>query len=339
MFRFGDIHILVLLTAIPLLFLGFLFYRRNYKRRLKKFADNYLLYELMPLQSNTKPFIKISLSLFILSLCIFALARLQFGTKLREVKKKGIEMIIALDISNSMLATDIQPSRLDRAKQAIESLIGRMKNDKIGLIIFAGEAYTQLPITSDYVSAKMFLSDVNPDYISRQGTAIGDAIDLATHSFTENDNTSKAIVVISDGENFEGDAVGSASLAKERGIKVYTIGMGSTIGSLIPKKDGSGFFTDKDGNPVTTRMNPEMLSNIAVAGGGEYFTASTSNVGLDNLYNELSKLDKKEMGLQQYSEFDDQYSYFLWAALLTLLIDLFIFERKNIWFNKLKLFE
>ncbi len=339
MFRFGDVYILFFLAGIPVLYIVYFLYRRNYKERLKRFGDSNLVAELMPLKSNSKPFIKFSLLMFVMVLLIFALARLQFGTKLKEVKREGIEMIIALDVSNSMLATDISPNRLDRAKQAINTLIGKMKNDRIGLIIFAGEAYTQLPITSDYISAKMFLSSVNPEYVSKQGTAIGEAINLAVHSFSPSENSSKAIVIISDGEDHEGNAVEAATAAKGKGIKVFTIGMGSQLGSLIPKLDGTGFLTDKNGNPVTSRMSPEMLSNIAIAGGGEYFTASTSNVGLNKLYQELSKLDKAEIEMQKYSEYDDQFSYFIWAALIVFIIEVLLFERKNKWLNSIKLFD
>jgi Ca-activated chloride channel family protein len=248
-------------------------------------------------------------------------------------------MIIALDVSNSMLATDISPNRLERAKQAINSLVGKMKNDKVGLIIFAGDAYTQLPITADYISAKMFLENISPDIVSKQGTAIGKAIKLASKSFSPTTEASKVIVIISDGENHEGDAVIAAQEAAEKGIVIYTIGMGSTQGSLIPKKNGSGFVVDRDGNPVTSRMNPKMLSQIAAAGEGKYFTATTNNVHLNDLYNELNKLDKAEMDTQVYSEYDDQYAYFVVLALVLIIAELLVMERKNKWLQNFKMFD
>jgi Ca-activated chloride channel family protein len=273
-----------------------------------------------------------------LLLIIISLARPQFGSKLKEAKRKGIELIIALDVSNSMLATDVAPNRLERAKQAINSLVGKMKDDKIGLIIFAGDAYTQLPITADFTSAKMFLSNITTDIVSKQGTAIGKAIELGIRSFTQNEESSKVIVIISDGENHEGDAIEVAQQANEKGIFVYTIGMGSARGALISARNGSGYVKDQQGNPVTTRMNPEMLNKIATAGGGKYYEVSGGSVGLTKLYNELGKLQKTEIETQIYSEYDDQYAYFVALAVLILILELFIRERKNKWLSELKIF-
>jgi Ca-activated chloride channel family protein len=339
MFRFGNSELLYCLVCIPVLFAGFFILRINYRERLKKFGDMALLEGLMPMRSSYTPIIKFSLMMMVLALLIVALARPQFGTKLKEVKREGIEMMIALDVSNSMLATDISPNRLERAKQAISSLMSKMQNDAVGLIIFAGDAYIQLPITSDYASAKMFLSNVNPEYISKQGTAIAEAITLASSSFSSSESSSKAIVIISDGEDHEGNAIEAAAMAKGKGIKVYTIGMGSELGSLIPKANGSGFITDKSGNPVTSRLDPHMLGEIAVAGGGEYFTASTNNVGLNKLYQELSSMDKSKLEVQRFSEYDDQYFYFVWLALMLFVIDILVYDRKNKWLSNIKLFE
>lgn len=338
MFRFENKEILYLLIIVPLLIIGYYLYRYNYKKRLEKYGNLTILQQLMPLSSTFRPALKFYFVLVTVVLMIVALARPQFGSKLKEVKREGIEMIIALDVSNSMLATDISPNRLERAKQAINGLVNKMKDDKIGLIIFAGDAYTQLPITSDYVTAKMFLANISPDFVTKQGTAIGKAVDLASKSFSQTEEASKVIVIISDGENHEGDAVDAAKAASEKGIKIFTIGMGSTQGSLIPKKDGSGFITDRNGNPVTTRMNPEMLNQIAIAGGGKYFTATSNNVHLGSLYGELRKLDKAEIETQVYSEYDDQYSYFIALAVLLLVAELLIMERKNKWLRNIKLF-
>jgi Ca-activated chloride channel family protein len=338
MFRFGNSYILFFLLIIPVFYAGYIFYRINHRNRLRKFGNPQLIGQLMPYYSGFRSTLKFTLLMLALAFLIIALARPQFGSKLREVKQKGIEMIIALDVSNSMMATDISPNRLERAKQAINSLVNKMHDDQIGLIIFAGDAYTQLPITSDYVSAKLFLSNVNTDIVSRQGTAIGQAINLGVNSFTQNEEPSKAIVIISDGENHEGDAIEAAKAATEKNIKIYTIGIGSTEGSLIPLRDGRGFVTDREGNPVTTRMNAEMLNDIAQAGGGKFFRATNTNLGLSDLYSELKKLEKAEIQKQVYSEYDEQYSYFVIAALLLLLADILILERKNKWLSNIKIF-
>lgn len=338
MFRFHDPEILFILLIIPLFYVGYYAYRVGYHKRIRRFGNPQFIGQLMPLHSNVRPFLKFTLLMLSLASLIIALARPQFGSKLKEVKREGIELMIALDVSKSMLATDITPNRLERAKQAIANLVGRLKNDQIGLLVFAGDAYTQLPITSDYVSAKMFLAGINPDMVSRQGTAIGKAIRHAMRSFTPAEESSKVIIIISDGENHEDDAIEAAEEAVKKGIKIYTIGMGSPDGSLIPLPNNRGFVTDKQGNPVTSRMNPEMLNRIAVAGQGKYYQASSGNVHLNNLYSELKKLDKVEVEKKIYSEYDDQYSYFVFLSLCLLLIELLVFDRKNRWLSSIKLF-
>lgn len=338
MFRFENTNTLYLLFIIPILFLGYFVYYKNFKSRLKQFGNPNIVNQLIPYLSYSRPFIKFSLIMVGLALLIVALARPQFGSKLKEVKREGIEIVLALDVSNSMMAEDIAPNRLERAKQSISSLVSKMKDDKIGLIIFAGDAYTQLPITADYTSAKMFLSNISPDIVSKQGTAIGEAIDLGIKSFTQNEESSKVIVVISDGENHEGDAIEAAQRAAEKGILVYTIGMGSARGALIPDKRRGGYVKDRQGNPVTTRMNPEMLNNIAVAGGGKYFGATGGAIGLSKLYAELGDLEATEIETQVYSEYDDQYAYFVLLAIILLVIEILVLERKNKWLSGLKIF-
>lgn len=338
MFRFENSNILFILLIIPVLFLGYYVYYRNFSYRLKRFGNPELLKQLIPYFSKVRPFIKFSVLMFVTFLLIISLARPQFGSKLKEVKREGIEMVIALDVSNSMMATDIAPNRLERAKQSINSMVSKMKDDKIGLIIFAGDAYTQLPITADYTSAKMFLSNISPDIVSKQGTAIGEAIELGMRSFTQDEESSKVIVIISDGENHEGDAIEAAKQAAEKGILIYTIGMGSPRGALIPNRNGAGYIKDRQGNPVTTRMNPEMLNNIATSGGGKYYSASSGTAGLSKLYNELGKLQATEIETQVYSEYDDQYSYFIALAIVLLLLELFIMERRNKWLSGIKIF-
>jgi Ca-activated chloride channel family protein len=332
MFRFANSNLLYLFLLIPVLIILYIIVKQIQKRAIQKFTQDIFIDILMPLRSKLRSHFKFILLLIALSSLIIALARPQFGSKLLNIKRQGIEIIIALDVSRSMMAEDIKPNRLERAKQAITTLINRMQDDKIGMIVFAGDAYTQLPITSDYISAKVFLSNINTEIVSKQGTAIATAIDLGVKSFTPNAEASKVIVIISDGENHEGDVVTSAQKAAEKGIKIYTIGMGSPQGAPVPLRSGmsqGGFLKDRQGNVVISRMDPTMLSRIAAAGNGDFFSASTGNVGLNQLYNKLNKLNKSEVESKIYSEYDDQFYYFIAIALIFLLIDLMILERKN----------
>jgi Ca-activated chloride channel homolog len=342
MFRFANSGFLYFLILIPILLILYIVLVYFHNRALKRFMDNEFINTLTPLRSPARRNIKFILFLVVLTFLIVAIARPQFGSKLEQIKREGIEMVIALDVSRSMLAQDVKPNRLERAKLAIISLINRMKDDKIGMIIFAGDAYTQLPITTDYISAKMFLASINTEVVSKQGTAIASAIDLGAKSFTQDPKASKVIVIITDGEDHVGDPIKSAQDAVQKGIKVFTIGMGSPSGSPIPLAGpGSqdGFLKDRNGDVVITRMDPVLLSKIAQSGGGEFYSASTSNVGLDQLYNKLNKLNKSLIDTRVYSEYDDQFQYLIAAALFLLLLDLLIFERKNPKWKGIKLFE
>jgi Ca-activated chloride channel family protein len=312
------------------------------KKATLRFVNSPFFELLMPLRSVARSHIKFVLFLLILISLIIAVARPQFGSKLEEIKREGIEIIIALDVSRSMLAEDIKPNRLERAKQAISSLVNHMQNDKIGMIVFAGDAYTQLPITSDYISAKIFLSSINTEIVSKQGTAIASAIELGTKSFTQDPEASKVIVVISDGEDHVGDPVEAARLAAEKGIKVYTIGMGSTSGAPVPiseyESGQAGFLKDRSGEVVISRMDPAMLKKIADAGKGKFYGASESSIGLNQLYSELNKMNKAEIETKVYSEYDDQFQYFIGLALILIIIDIFILERKSKYFRNFSLF-
>lgn len=332
MFRFANSDFLYFFFIIPALVLIYILLQYFNNRNLKQFMNKDFFDTLIPYRSQSRRNIKFIIFLIILSLLILAIARPQFGSKLEQIKKEGIEMIIALDVSNSMMAEDVKPNRLERAKQAITSLINRMRNDKIGLIIFAGDAYTQLPITTDYISAKMFLSNINPEMVSKQGTAIASAIDLGTKSFTQDPKASKVIVIITDGEDHIGDPIKAAKDAAEKGIKIFTIGMGSPSGSPIPlfsKGSHDGFLKDRNGDVVITKMDPVLLSKIAENGGGEFYGASTSNVGLDQLYNKLNKLNKSLVETRVYSEYDDQFQYLIIACLMLFFIDFLILEKRN----------
>jgi Ca-activated chloride channel family protein len=239
-----------------------------------------------------------------------------------------------------MLAEDIKPNRLERSKRAIDRLISRLKDDKIGLIVFAGEAYTQLPITTDYSSAQLFLSSVSPEIIPRQGTAIGSAINLALRSFTPNPESSKAIIIITDGENHEDDPVSAAQLAAQQGVAVHTIGMGLPQGAPIPVIRGGqvDYRRDREGNVVVTRLDESMLEQISAAGNGIYLRASTANVGLDVLLDEINNMQKTEMEAQVFSEYEDLFPYFFAAGLILLLLEFIIMERKNRFLRRIKLF-
>lgn len=340
MFRFAHPEYFWGFWLIPVLTLFFIFSRILRKRALKKFGDLEIISQLMPSASGFRPVFKFLLLMLALSAFILGAARPQFGSKLQTVKREGVEIIIALDVSNSMMAEDIKPNRLERSKRAIDRLISRLKNDKIGLIVFAGEAYTQLPITSDYTSAQLFLNSVSTEIVPRQGTAIGAAINLATRSFTPNPESSKAIIVITDGENHEDDAVGTAQQAAQQGIVVHTIGMGLPQGAPIPVTRGgqTDYRRDREGNVVITRLDEVMLEKISASGNGIYLRASTANVGLEDILEEINKMQKTEIETQMFSEYDDLFPYFFAVGLVILLLEFLIMERKNRFLRQIKLF-
>ena len=341
MFRFEHPEFLYLLIIIPILAFTSLIIGRRRKKALERFGNPQLLEPLMPSASRIRPVIKFYLLLVALMAIIFTMAGPQFGTKLETVKRKGIEIIIALDVSNSMNAEDIQPSRLDRAKRAIYQLVDKLQNDKIGLVVFAGQAYTQLPITTDYPSAKMFISTINTGIIPTQGTAIGTAINRCVNSFSSQEDINRAVIVITDGENHEDDAIGAAKAAAEKGIKVYTVGMGLPKGAPIPIPGGgkNNFMKDREGNVVISKLNEQMLVDIASAGDAEFIAANNIRKGMNDLVDHLSKLEKTEMEAKIYTDFENQFQYIAIIALLFLIIEYMILERKNKYLSKIKLFE
>ena len=340
MFRFAHIEYLYALAIIPVLILLFGITRRRRRKALERFGHIETVSQLMPNVSSSRPVLKFIIWLLAISSLIVAIARPQFGSKLKTVKREGVELIIGLDVSNSMMAEDIQPNRLERAKRAISRLVDNLNDDKIGLIVFAGDAYTQLPITTDYQSAKLFLNAVNTDIVPRQGTAIGAAIELATVSFSPQFKGNKAIIIITDGENHEDDAIGAATKAAESGIVVHTIGMGLPQGGPIPEyKNGQrDYRKDKDGNVVITKLNEDMLQQIAAAGNGIYVRANNAQVGLNTLFNEIDKMEEAEMESMVYSDYEDQFQWFLGFSVLLLLFDFLILERKNKYLKNIKLF-
>ena len=338
MFRFEDPIYLYLLVLIPLLALLRFFMVHQQKKRLRRFGDPELVRQLMPDVSRFRPLVKFCLLLAALALLIVTLARPQFGTKISHEKRTGIETIIAMDISNSMLAEDVTPSRLDRSKMMVENLVDHFTNDKIGLIVFAGDAFIQLPITSDYVSAKMFLSNIDPSMISVQGTDIAKAIDMASHSFTQQEGIGKAIIVITDGEDHEGGALEAAKNAKEKGLRVYVLGVGSPQGAPIPTGDGN-YMKDQTGQTVMTGLNEEMCRQIAEAGGGAYIHVENNSSAQDQLDAELDKLAKKETESTIYSDYDEQFQAVAIIVLLLLILETCLLEAKNPVLKNISLFK
>lgn len=330
MFRFANIELLWLLLLIPVLIAAFIYITRRKRQQLREFGDPELLNELMPNASRIRPIVKFSILMVALTLLIFAAARPQFGQKEKTIKRQGIEVMIALDISNSMLAEDVAPCRLDRAKQMLSRLIDNMVDDKIGLIVFAGEAYVQLPITCDYVSAKMFLNSITPDLIKTQGTAIGSAIYTCIRSFgEEKSEAGRAIILITDGENHEDDAKAAAEHAREQGINIYVVGIGKPEGSPIPIPGTHDFRKDRQGNVVVTRLNEDMCREIAQAGQGMYVRCDNTNTATKAVQKELHTLATSEIETRVFSDYNEQYQSFVLIALLLLVIDFFIFTRKN----------
>ncbi|MDR2473569.1 MAG: VWA domain-containing protein [Tannerella sp.] len=338
MFRFANPEYLWLLLAIPFLTAFYAWFAAVRRKALKRYGAPSLLATLMPEVSVKRRGMKYFMLLAGLTAVVFVIAGPQFGSKLETVKRQGIEVMICLDVSNSMLAEDISPNRLEKAKQMLSRLTDDLNNDKLGLIVFAGEAFTQLPITSDYISAKMFMPSISPSMVSTQGTAIGSAIELAMRSFTPNEETSKAIIIITDGENHEGDAVQIAAASAEKGVKINVVGIGLPKGAPIPVGIGSDFLKDNSGNVVITQMNEQMCQDIAQAGQGMYVRADNTNSALKALQGELSKMSKSEVESQVYSDYDEQFPVLAWIALIIIVLEFFILERKNRLFRNVKLF-
>lgn len=344
MIQFAHMEILWFLLAAGMMIVGYILYWRHRKRSLVKLGDNGLLEELMPEASGWAQHWKFILLFSGTVLLIIAVSGPRIGSRLQEVERKGREIIIALDVSNSMLAEDIKPSRLERSKQMINRMVDRMSNDKIGLIVFAGDAYTQIPITDDYPSVKMFLSGAGPEMVSKQGTAIGSAIHLAVRSFSSEEKDretgvsvpNQAIVVITDGENHEDDAVGEASRAADRGIKVYTVGLGDPNGVPLPLSPGSSVTRrDRDGNVVVSKLNEKLLKEVAIEGRGAYIRGDRIN----SLIDELDKLERAELKTRVFAEFAERFQYFAGFALLFLVLEFFLRSRKHRLLMRLNLFK
>ena len=338
MFRFANPEFLYLLFILPVLLAVYVYAYLQKRKAIKRLGNPEILSQLMPEVSPKRQFLKFWFIFGAVAAIIFVIAGPQFGSKLETVKRKGVEIMVCLDVSNSMLADDVSPNRLEKSKQILSKLTDGFTDDKVGLIVFAGDAFTQLPITSDYISAKMFLTSINPSMVSAQGTSIGAAINLAARSFTPNETSDKTIVLITDGENHEDDAIGAASAAAEKGIHVNIVGIGLPKGGPIPLQGTNNYMKDKDGNVVITMLNEQMCQEIAAAGKGMYVRADNTNSALKALQKEIDKMKKTELDSKVYSEYDEQFQLVAWIALFLLIVELLIFDRKNRIFRKVKIF-
>jgi len=328
MFKFANPEFLYGLLILPALLLIYLWLLYARKRALKRFGYLPVVQQMMPLSSvgrRTVKFVILSLSL---TSAIFALARPQFGSKLETVKRKGIELIIALDVSNSMMAEDLKPNRLENAKRAISKLVDKLENDKIGLIVFAGDAYVQVPITVDYTATKMFLQTAGPGMVTKQGTDLGKAIELASKSFTPESQMSKAMIIITDGENNETGEIEAATEAAKKGIVIHTMGIGLQDGVPIPIGTNN-YMKEEDGSIHVSKLNETLLKQVSKAGNGSYVHSMNIVDGLNTLFDKISKLEKSELESKTFSEYDDKFQYLAALSLLLLLLDLLLLERKN----------
>ncbi len=317
---------LLLLLIVPLLFVAYALYLRARRKRLARFGSPELVSQLMPDASTGKGWLKISLLAAAWFFFVIGLARPQLGARLKEHQSQGVEVMIALDVSNSMLAEDYSPNRLERSKLAISRLVDKLQGDRIGLVVFAGEAFVQLPITADYVSAKVFLKSIDTESVPIQGTALSEALMASARSFSTQSERSRAIILISDGEDHEGEAIEAARAIAEQGIRIYCIGVGSPQGKPIPK-NGS-LLKDASGEIVVTRLNEEILQEIAGAGNGKYVRAGAAEFGLNPIIDDIRTLDKEQFNSVVFEDFDEQFMYFFAIALFFLILELLVSDTK-----------
>lgn len=338
MFRFANSDLFWLFWLVALAVA--LYFIAGYLKinAIKRFGNPEMIRQMMPDTSSFRSFLKFGFLLFVLSMIILAAARPQLGTRLEEMKREGVEIIIALDVSNSMLAEDIKPNRLERAKQSIQRMTDRLVNDKIGLIIFAGKSFVQVPLTTDYAITKMMTASVSPGSVPVQGTAIGSGIELASTSFSNNEVSSRVLIIISDGENHEDKPVEAAKLAAEKGIVIHTIGIGDPRGTPIPAGGQQSFLTDENGEVVMTRLDETTLQQIASATGGVYVRASGAELGLNNILGEISDMEKAEFESKIFTDYEEKFQYFVGLAMLFIFLAVFISDKKSRFFEKLKLF-
>ena len=327
MINFAQTQYLFLLLLIPFFFLIQALVLRLRRRRIRKFGDEKLVAQLMPSYAKAKVWVRLTLFSLGFFFFVIGLSRPQIGAKLKEHETKGAEIMIALDVSNSMLAEDYSPNRLERAKLAISRLVDKLRDDRIGLIVFAGNSFVQLPITTDYVSAKMFMNSISTESVPVQGTAIGEAINTAMRSFSSQSEKSRAIIVITDGENHEDDPIAAAKQAADMGVRVFTIGVGSPEGKPIPM-DGE-LLKDKDGNIVVTRLDEKVLQEVAQAGNGLYVRAGNSEFGLNPIIEDIRRMEDEKYSSIVFEEYDEQFMYFLAIALFFFVIEMLVGDRRS----------
>lgn len=337
MFRFASPIYFYLLILIPILTAVYVLVQYRMKKQLKKFGDIELMRDLMPDVSPLRRHVKFSLMMLALGLLVVLLARPQYGTRNEEVKRSGIEVAIAVDVSNSMLCKDVSPSRLDKSKMIVSKLVEQFDEDKVGLVAFAGSAITLLPMTSDYVSAKMFLDQLNPATVSVQGTNVAEAITRATAGFTKKTNVGRALILITDAEDNEPGAIEAAKQARKEGVQIFVLSVGTEEGGPIPMGDGS-FKKDLSGNVVTTKLNEQIGKSIAQAGGGLYVHVDQTNLAQSLLEKEIEKMQKEDISQSMYSEYDEQFVAVALLLFIVLVVELCMMERKNHWLGRFKLF-
>jgi Ca-activated chloride channel homolog len=341
MIRFAHGEYLYALALLPALVLLFAWAVRSRRKALESFGNMSILRRLTPASSALKRTGKYLLLLGAAAFLLLGLANPQIGTKMEEVKREGVDIMIALDVSGSMKAEDIKPSRLESAKQEVSRMLDKLQNDRIGLIVFAGESYLQLPLTTDYSAARLLLSTVDVDIVPVPGTAIGSAIRLAMKSFAAGERKYKVLVLITDGENHEDDAIAAAKEAHGEGVVVHAIGMGSPGGAPIPVYQNNamaGFKKDVDGNTVVTRLDEQALAQIAEAGGGRFIRATNQQNELDAVFKEIESMEKKEFGAKVFTEYEDRFQYFLGVSVVLLVAEFFLSERRSRFLSRWKIF-
>lgn len=342
MFKFEHPIYFYAFIALPVMLILVLIYFIGQKRKLSRLGDSSLIKQLTPYSAKRKRIFKVILFMLAFSSLILAICNLQTGSKLTEVKREGADIIVCIDVSNSMLAQDLQPNRLTRAKYALEKMIDAMEGDRLGLIIFAGEAYVQLPITSDYSAAKLFLESINTGMVPVQGTNLEAAISKAVESFGTDEGKNKAIILITDGENHESEAIEAAEACGKKGIMINTIGIGSEKGVPIPIVENGqvkGYRKDRQGQTVVTKLNSNLLKTIAGKANGVYVQASQADVGLGAVMSKIAELDKAQIESKMYTDYEDQFQWFIGLALILFFIEFMVSERLSEWFKKLNLFQ
>ena len=337
MFRFANPELLYLLALVPVAIIGYIWAVVSRRRALARFGNAATVRDLTIGVSSARNHLKFTLSLAALTLVIFAVARPQFGSKLREEKSEGVEIMIAVDVSNSMLAEDFEPSRLERTKYAIDKLFEGLQQERVGVIVFAGEAKVQLPITSDYRMAQLFTKRISPNLVSEQGTSIGKALSMAMLSFAKDSDRSQAVILITDGETHDSNALEVAKQAAEHGVKIFTIGIGTPEGA--PIRIGGDFIRDEKGEMVVSKLNETMLEEIASTTDAAYVRASKQSIGLEEIVRKINEMEKGELSTLRFEEYNEQFHYLLWIALALLLVEFLLLDRKNPMLSRFNIFD